>query len=404
MKKSYLMIAAATAMLAACSSNDTIKEVIIESEGPQISFSTYAQKATRAENSDSTYKLNLSDHHLTFKVYGYKNTADEAVFAGDSVGYSSSKWSYVRNRYWDKAATTYEFYAFAPESAPFTFNGVTNVATQKNGYFTITSSYNKVGDNVSPMNSQKPLISWKDLNTAKTDTKTPDIDLMIADTCRLSGAELKAAQVPETGKVTLNFIHILSRLNITLKTIADLNPEDPTLDSLCVDSIVISNFAHAGTFSEIQNNVGAAALQAGTTQRWTATDKASYKYILDYTATLNPIYAIEALMIPQEIVKDTINLDGTFPTGADEDAPYIKIDYSIYSYNTKDGSKLTNKEHYTAYYNLAYVFGEKTDGNKVAFNEGWMNTLNITISPTTIKFDAKVAPWAEKLNEDLTID
>lgn len=396
MKKSYFIIASAAALFAACTDNDSFKE-INNTEGPQISFSTYAQKATRAENSDSTYTLDLKDHHLTFKVWGYKNTDKKAVFLGDSVGYSTtdSQWSYLINRYWDKTATTYEFYAFAPENAPLSFNGVDEIETQKNGYFTINSSYSKAGANRSPKNAGTPVLVWNDFD----DTTDEDVDLMIADTCRLSEAALIAAQAD---KVTLNFIHILSRLNITIKTIDGFDPTVATDDSICVDSIIISSFAHAGTFSEIQNSVDANALRAGTTKRWTATNLEKYRYDIDYTATKDPIYTVEALMIPQEVVKDTINLDGTYPTGAENDASYIKIAYSIYSYNAKDGKKATNKEHYIAYYNLAKIFGIQ-NGDKLAFNEGWQNTLNITISPQIIKFDAKVAPWADQKIEDLTI-
>lgn len=385
------MIAAAAAMLAACSSNDTFKEVY-QSESTLISFSTYTQKATRAENSDSAYTLNLSDHHDTFKVYGYKNTSATPVFNGEKVSYAAGEWSYSNNRYWDKAATTYEFYAFAPYSAPFTF---TPGASQKDGKFSIDSNYDKAGENASPKNSTNPLAIWNG-------NATTDVDLMIADTCRLNGASLTAAQAIN-GKVTLNFIHILSRLNITVKTIAALDPTVHTKDSLCVDSIVITNIAHAGTFDEAQGSVDANTLKAGTTARWTASNIAKYKYEIEYTATTNPIYVIEALIIPQAIVKDTINQDGTFPTGADQDAPYIKLDYSIYSYKAEDNTKLTNKESFTAYYNLAKVFGIATDGDYLSFNEGWQNTLNITISPAIISFDAKVAPWANDSIKSLIV-
>lgn len=394
MKKSYLIIAAAAAMFAACGDTDTFKE-INNTEGPSISFSTYTQKATRAENSDSTYALDLKDHHLTFKVWGYKNTDSKAVFDGDSVGYSNSQWSYLKNRYWDKTATTYEFYAFAPENAPFTFNGVNGIDTQKDGYFSITSAYNKAGENVSPMNSGNPVSVWKDY--ANT-----DVDIMIADTCRLSGAGLITAQ---NNKVTLNFIHILSRLNITIKTINGFDPTEDTNDSICVDSIIISNLVQAGTFAETTGNVNANDLQAGTTKRWTASgNNDEYKYAIDYTATLSPTYTIEALIIPQEVVQDTINLDGTYPAETvDATASYIKIAYSIYSYNPKNNKKSENKEHYIAYYNLAKIFGIQNQGDKLAFNEGWQNTLNITISPALIKFDAKVAPWADQKIENLTV-
>lgn len=397
MKKSYLMIAVAATMFVACQDTDTFKD-INNTEGPSISFSTYTQKATRAENSDSTYALDLKDHHLTFKVWGYKNTDKKAVFDGDSVGYSNSKWSYLVNRYWDKTATTYEFYAFAPENAPLSFNGVTDdITTQKSGYFAITSAYSKVGANRSPMDKATPVVVWNDF----VNSTYEDVDLMIADTCRLSGSSLITAQ---KNQVTLNFIHILSRLNVTIKTIEGFNPEVATDDSICIDSIIISNFAHAGTFSEIQGNVSKNDLQAGATERWTPSNLTDYKYEIDYTATLNPTYAIEALMIPQEVVQDTINLDGTIPQEAiNADASYLKIAYSIYSYNPKNSLKSANKEHYIAYYNLAKIFGIQNVGDKLEFNEGWQNTLNITISPAIIKFDAKVAPWADQKIDSLIV-
>ena len=391
MKKSYLMIAAAAALFAACSDNDTFRE-ITNTEGPEISFSTYAQKATRAENSDSTYTLNLSDHHLSFKVWGFKNTSTDLVFDGDSVKYANSQWSYINKRYWDKAATTYEFYAFAPHTAPFTFKGVSGIDTQKNGYFTITSAYNKAGENVSPKNSTDPVVVWKDY--AET-----DVDLMIADTCRLSGSALKTAQ---NGQVTLNFIHILSRLNITVKTVPGFDPDEAEDDSIKVSKITISNMSHAGTFDETRGTVTANALQAGTIARWAPSSNSNYEYPIDYKATLDPNYVVEALIIPQQVLSDTINLDGTYPAeSADNTASYIKIEYSIFSYNKEDGSK-TAQQDYVAYYNLAQIFRvAKTEYLK--FNEGWQNTLNITISPAEIKFDAKVAPWAEENDEDLTI-
>ena len=390
MKKSYLMIAAAAALLAACSDNDTFRE-ITNTEGPEISFSTYAQKATRAENSDTTYAWSLSDHHLSFRVWGYKNTSDVAVFEEDSVGFTTS-WSYVNKRYWDKAATTYEFYAFAPYNAPFDFNGVSDIATQKDGYFTITSAYSKAGENVSPKNSTDPVVVWK--NYAET-----DVDLMIADTCRLSGSALKTAQ---NGQVTLNFIHILSRLNITVKTVAGFDPDEPKDDSIKVSKITISNMSHAGTFDETQGSVNANALQAGTIARWSPSSNSSYEYPINYKATLDPNYVVEALIIPQQVLSDTINLDGTFPAeSADNTASYIKIEYSIFSYNEEDGSK-TAQQDYVAYYNLAQIF-RVAKTKYLNFNEGWQNTLNITISPAEIKFDAMVAPWAEENDKDLTI-
>ena len=374
MKKSYLMIAAAAALFAACSNNDTFKE--INNEGPEIIFSTYAQKATRAENSSSSYSLNLSDHHTTFRVWGYKNTSATAVFNGEEVSYSSSVWSYTNNRYWDKAATTYEFYAYAPSTTGvFTFNGVSGIDTQDAGYFTITSAYTKAGENVSPKNATTPVASWSDATT--------DVDLMIADQAQLTGSSLTTAI---SGEVTLNFIHILSRLNITVKTSDDFYPTVPAGDKIVVNNITVGHMNNSGTFNE--SSASGSTLSSGTNTRWTATGDNNYSYDISYDATQNANYVVEALIIPQTAGVETIDLDGDQVTTDAENKPYIKIAYSIYN-NAK-----TAHEDFVAYYNLASLFG-KTGEQVLGFNEGWQNTLNITIAPDVINFDGKVAPWAD---------
>ena len=375
MKKSYLMIAAAAALFAACAENEAFKEV---NNDNLISFSTYTQKATRAENSSASYSLNLKDHHSTFKVWGYKNTSATAVFDEEVVTYvsASSKWSYTNNRYWDKAATTYEFYAYAPSTTDvFTFNGVNNIATQGDGYFTIASAYTKAGENVSPKNSTTATQTWGSANT--------DIDLMIADKAEYTGNTLTNAIA---NNVTLNFIHILSRLNITLKTSNDFYPTVQTGDKIVVSNITIGHMKNSGTFNE--SSASGTTLSGGTHTRWTTTGDNDYSYNLNYDATQDANYIIEALIIPQTAGVETIDLDGTQVTGDTETKPYIKIAYSIYN-NAK-----TAHEDFVAYYNLASLFG-KTGEQALGFNEGWQNTLNITIAPGVINFDAMVAPWAD---------
>ena len=375
MKKSYLMIAAAAAMFAACSNTDTFKE-INNTEGPAISFSTYAQKATRAaENSSSNYTSNLSVHHTTFRVWGYKNTSATAVFDGEEVRYSTA-WSYTNNRYWDKSATTYEFYAYAPSATGvFTFNGVTNIASQNAGYFTIASAYTKAGENVSPKNSTTATASWSGAST--------DVDLMIADKAQYTGATLTSAMAD---KVTLNFIHILSRLNITLMTSNDFYPTVDDGDKIVVSNITIGHMNNSGTFNE--SSASGSTLSNGTHTRWTATGDNDYSYDINYDATQDANYVVEALIIPQTAGVEAISLDGTQVTGDAETKPYIKIAYSIYN------NAETAHEDFVAYYNLASLFG-KTGEQVLGFNEGWQNTLNITIAPGVINFDGMVAPWAD---------
>lgn len=365
------MIAAAAALFAACSNTDVLKE--INDQEIAIGFDTYAQKATKAaENSSKDYSLNLKDHHNQFKVWGYKNTSTTPVFNGEEVTYNTadSKWGYTNNRYWDKAATSYEFYAYAPASSTvFTFDGVESVATQGNGYFKITSAYNKAGKNASPMNDDDPIIVWP---TGSGD----DVDLMIAAPVSLSGDNLTSAK---SGNVTLNFIHILSRLNITVKTTSSFDGEGK--DKVKVTNITVGKMNTAGTFDE-STSLQTGVLAGGTNARWTPSTPNDYSYDMTYTATTTPTYVVESLIIPQTAGVEDINMDGS----STETKPYIAISYSVYN------STESAHEDFVAYYNLAKLFN-KTGEQTLAFNEGWQNTLNISIEPGLISFDAKVAAW-----------
>ena len=388
MKKSYLMIAAAAALFAACAENYALKDTN-DTEGPVIGFNSYTQKATRSENSRTAYGLDLNDHHETFRVWGFKNTTAIPVFDGEQVSWNTAvadAWSYTNNRYWDKAATTYEFYAYAPATeGVFDFNGVSTTSNQNAGYLTISAGYNKAGENKSPMNSSDALVSMKGIGT--------NVDLMIADTCSLTGAALTAAV---NGSVNLNFIHILSRLNITVKTTDDFCPTKVGGDSIIVDSIIIGHMQKSGAFTEgARSDRQLADSTSGTYRHWTCTGDTAYVYPINYNATQTAKYVVEALILPQNTEQETVALDGT----GDITKPYLYIRYHIWNHAGDKG------ELFEAYYNLAKVFDN--DGNEtpdaLPFNEGWQNTLNITIAPTTIKFDAKVAPWDEKSNEGLTV-
>ena len=91
MKRNYVMMAMAAAMLASCAQTGLVEEI---AEEPQkaIGFSTFVDKATRAENSEhSNYSLYLNDHHDDFKVWGYKSVQNDYIFTGKKVTYSSSK-------------------------------------------------------------------------------------------------------------------------------------------------------------------------------------------------------------------------------------------------------------------------------------------------------------------------
>ena len=404
MKKSYLMIAAVAALFAACSENEEIKQ--ISSQGPAIGFTTYYQKATRAtENSSENYSWDLSNHHSTFKVWGYKNTSETAVFNGEQVWWDTSldpdAWTYTNNRYWDKVADDYYFYACAPYTGtPFSFNGVTSVATQPDGYFTIETAYTKAGENVSAyakstadpkVASENMVESW---TAAGAET---DIDLMIAETKHMA----KGTTLVYDDPVQLNFIHVLSRLNITVKTVDGFDPDEAEDDIIVVDKIIIGNMKKSGTFEE-NKSLEDGELVAGTYKRWTTSaveNDAVYSYNLDYTADLDKKYVIEALMLPQPLEVETVKADGS--DIASKTKPYLYIEYTIWNHAKSAG------QTYKAYYNLATILtvtSTNTTATATAFNEGWQNNIYITIDPDKIDFEAKVAKWATTNENDLIVD
>ena len=150
MKKSYLMIAAAAALFAACSSNDTFKEVVEETA---IGFQPYASNETKAAitGSDNAARLASLASAGGFKVYGYKTIETSnlwtqsgsisTIFNGTTVtsNNSGADWSYTGLRFWDKTAT-YNFYAVAPASPTHGSYDIIAPPTANYGRITITGA------------------------------------------------------------------------------------------------------------------------------------------------------------------------------------------------------------------------------------------------------------------------
>lgn len=436
MKKDLFIIAATTLIFAGCSNGDVLIENVQNEIGEEvIGFSSFANKVTRAENSTADYDWAFITYQPDFKVWGYKNTEADAVFAGTTVtaGGSSPNYTftYSPDRYWDKAATTYHFYAAAPATNEWTFNGVTGKSDQNAGYFTTSSTLTGV-------NLQTTSPSTSLVNTFKNLT---DVDKLIAAPCVVN-----KAQFGQT--VQLNFIHILSKLNITLKKDANkLGSQTVTLKSF-----EVKNLKSTGSFDEHLY----AASTTGSNNRWKdLSGSVTYSAKTDWEITTADNYIIESLVIPQNAATEVVALDGEahaaeaavkyttledynaahstetltaeqfgaltaenqtytgYNTATEENlsedqfaalletlvkspavpaisavtgnsAPYFKIVYTI-----KQGNN--TPEQFTAYYNLATVFNQITS---LPFNEGWQNTLNITINPDKIEFCANVATWS----------
>ena len=454
MKKSlFIIIAAAALSFAACSNNDTLQKDI-QDNTDVISFTSFTNKQTRAtENSSANYTWHFFNHHTTFQVWGYKNTSETAVFDGDEVTVTQNSanvdgtaatansytYTYSPLRFWDKAATTYEYYAAAPSgtdggwtfvSTGITAANITTAAGQNKGYFTTSSSLTPA--NLSTSSNYVYTTSFKG---------SGDIDKLIAEKSTVQNAAFKDV-------VNLSFMHILSRLNVTIK--ADENLVAPTNNvnkqEIKMVSLLVENLNAAGNFSE-----ATAPVQAGTIARWSgqSTPK-EYTAVPNTVLTKDAQWVLQSLVIPQNAAYEAVALDGkahdaiaavlyadvdeynaakkesltasefdaltdaqkTKTPGASSVAavstssePYLVLTYTIQQTHDGSGTAITTPEApetFVVYYNLANAFA-LNEGN-LAFNEGWQNTLNITIKPDVIEFCADVAEWSTYEERGLRID
>lgn len=219
-------------------------------------------------------------------------------------------------------------------------------------------------------------------------------DLMIAEPKRVVNSQVMLNQ-----PVDLDFIHILSRLNISVyKDEFTLGNAD-----VLMNVIEVCNLKTKGSFNENAtleriigkyNGGGTEAketipLAAGTSERWTTDENESEKYtsISEYTvpstATLGkaPVtadyqYVLQSLVIPQNTKWDNVNLDGTLAgeTGksvadADYKDAYLHIVYEITTkemeYYYKDLSTIMSKGNMTAAQAAEYYIEFKaTDDQK----------------------------------------
>lgn len=250
MKKSYLMIAAAAALLAACSKTDTFKESV-DNENVLIGFETFHAKTTKASVSAPS---GLTDANGGFGVYGYKHgesvtasngaidLSDEdvatSIFENVKVWYVSDDFSanpsqgftYAVPKYWDKLKT-YTFFAYAPHAQ--VANANTDPATKGISFDDATGKFTR--NDIKALQSANPATpatvsvnvgyeqaqSRKQYSTANEDAI---IDYLIAP--YVPGQKYGHTNQPKTGAsaytgseqtVGFTFYHILSKLNVIVK-------------------------------------------------------------------------------------------------------------------------------------------------------------------------------------------
>lgn len=460
------MIAAAVAMFTACQNTDSFKEARNEANNSDaISFSAFSTKQTRAENSNALYTWIFVNNHADFQVWSFKDiapSANDAVFDGTKVtvtgdgSLADTKYTYSPLRFWDKTAGKYHFYAAAPafanddaEKWEFVDDNIAENAIDA-GYFKTTSTLTGV--------NLKNLSTTEGPSTSLTNyfKGKEYVDKMIAAPCDFVKSRY-AKTNPDA--VQLNFNHILSKLNVTVRKGANISDAAYTV---VLKSFAIKNMIGKGDFTETPDN----KLAQGITTRWDkssySANKVQYSAITvsnaeGFTVTNDANYIVESLAIPQDIAFQRVALDGKEQAAIEHKNAVLFSDYAEYcaakpvetldetAFNTMKAQAASdpnnaayaeivkepeiqaadaiaaisenslpyfvitytiNDDQFTAYYNLAGAFGATleaddtatadVDESKIAFNEGWQNTLNIVINPDKIEFTADVAAWGEK--------
>lgn len=369
MKKNYFMLALASMMMAACANNDLVDDLVKEEVPQAIGFETFAQKATRAENSLAAYSWALDAHHNTFKVWGGKQLKNGTLLPVYGIGsegtvtHDGTNWHASPIKYWDRAAEKYVFFAAAPANAGWVAD-VNTANDFSTGYVTL-SNFELKGTNLSVKNTtSSPVHNWKG---------DEDVDLLISENTEVARSHYSGGSAEN---VQLNFSHILSRLNIIVCKHSDITAD------VVVTELVVDKLKNKGSFNE--NLATAVATSPGSIARWKDHD-GSYNItgLTGNVSTNKDAYLIQSLVIPQAITYEAVDVNGA---GTMNQA-YFKIAYTV------------GGEPFYGYYNLAAAFGADEDpatapGTSFNFGEGWQNTLTIVINPAGITFTGSVAEWA----------
>ena len=341
MKKSYLMIAAAAAMFAACSSNDSFKE--IDNEDVLIGFETFHEKATKAAVSAGS---DLTSANGGFGVFGYNHEDNRAVSNGSinmtttgtsnvfnnvKVWYEDSNtptkgFTYEVPKYWNKNKY-YTFFAYAP------WNASTVTLAPSTGKFTRTDVQSLQSTNA----TTTVTVGSDDRTQYTTANEASAIDYLFA-VCVPQQKYAATNQTTYTGyqkTVGFTFSHILSKLNVIVQAKDEsAGHQYKGVKDIQVTSLNIENLPNAA---------------ANVTYTQTATDGAAGTFSpANYTTNLNiisgtnaltagPLYVLDGGANGNPVTAPATYINQSFhywvapntPTGTDHDTYKLNINYTI---------------------------------------------------------------------------
>lgn len=364
MKKSLqaLMTGAAALLIAACAKETVINTEPADEQSKPISFTTFADKATKGTvPSDTTGTLEY--YHKTMRVWGTKIAADKStqlVFDSVEVTNTSGTWSYSPTRYWDKQAD-YQFIAMAPDSIKnfyYVMDKADSLVKSGNiNMFKTTANYTLNGQNLN-----KDTTSVGEILNGFTGPGN-DIDIMIS----------KAVLADGENKPLVNFImsHTLSKFNIKVKATTGSTPANVTMDSIIVTGLVDN-----GSFADSLWTAGSSNTNSDYVLRYDyQQDAAKLKFD---TIESTPKYYVESLVMPQKA--------GSSPTKYFPG--HIKMVYKV-----ETGGSFTETFTYNA--DIKDIFKNDTLGFNGGYNYTICFDINLSGEDSQIKFDAGVYKWSQ---------
>ena len=407
MKKSYLMIAAAAALFAACASNDTFKE--FSNEDVLIGFETFHEKATRAAVSAGS---DLTSANGGFGVFGYNHDDSRAVSSGSidmtitgtSNVFDNVKVWYVDEntltkgftydvpKYWNKNKY-YTFFAYAP------WNASTVTLAPATGKFTRTDVQSLQSTNAATPTTVTVGTNSRDKYTDAVETSVTDYLFAVCVPQQQYAATNQTTYSGYQKTVGFTFSHILSKLNVIVKAKNEASGHQyKGVSNIQVTSLNIENLPNTA---------------ANVTYTQTATDGVAGTFSpANYTTNLNiisgtnaltagPLYILDGGANGTPVTAPTTYIDQSFhywvapntPTGTDHNKYKLNINYTI---NYVDGISDT----FTRTIDLS---AESTAFTTMAQN--YIYNITVTIGLEQIYFNVdQINGWATPQDTDVEIE
>jgi len=359
MKKTNLLIAAAALMVVGCAENTVLNET---DEMPIGFTKVYVENVTKAIKTGAYTTQNFETEGNTFGVFGYKQTStqtDAQIFSDQKVEYKSglstdngyngtTDWAYSPIKYWDKSATAYNFYAYAPHSGDFT--GTVALSSQSATAFSISG-----------------------FKQATTQSAMVDLMTDLSSKTSVTGNSIG------TNDVAFTFNHILSNINLKMALSSSLKA-DETSNPVTVVSVSIGAVKMDGSYAYASSAYAWSLAASPTTATFAATQTDGNVFASKALKASNVEYTnvpglTDLLFVPQAV-----------------DAGYkITIKYKI-------GTEVFDKE---------ILLSEFKNGNDAlaTWAPGYKYTYQLIIGPNPILFDlAGVSDWSDGGTYTYTIE